>query len=87
VELDDQFLNGTTTMTLKKPAYLGVPTSKDREGIGNPSTHLTCYSVRAPKFENQEVTVTNQFKKEQRLSVRRPYRLCVPSYKQVVTFE
>ena len=87
VELDDQFLNETTTMTLKKPVYLGVPTSKDREGIGNPSTHLTCYSVRAPKFSRQEVTVTNQFKEEQRLSVRRPYRLCVPSYKQVVTFE
>jgi hypothetical protein len=86
VELDDQFLD-ETTMELKKPVQFGVPTNKNREGIGNPSRHLTCYSVRAPKFENQEVTVTNQFKEEQRLSVRRPYRLCVPSYKQVVTFD
>ena len=53
----------------------------------NPSKHLTCYSVRAPKFKNQEVTVTNQFKEgeDQHLSVRKPYRLCVPSYKQVIT--
>jgi hypothetical protein len=86
VELDDEFLDEATTMKLKKPVQFGVPTNKNREGIGNPSKHLTCYSVRAPKFENQEVTVTNQFKEEQRLSVRRPYRLCVPSYKQVVTF-
>ncbi len=95
VRLDDRFLNGTTTMKLKKPVYLGVPTSKDREGITNSFTHLTCYSVRAPgsknalssRFTRQEVIVTNQFKEDQRLSVRRPYRLCVPSYKQVVTFE
>jgi hypothetical protein len=76
-------------MRLKKPKRLGVPTSKDGEGITNPLTHLTCYFVGAPRVKIQEVIVTNQFKEgeEQRLSVRNPYMLCVPSYKQVVTID
>jgi hypothetical protein len=87
VELDDRFLNETTTMRLKKPKRLGVPTSKDGEGITNPLTHLTCYSVGTSRVKIQEVMVTNQFREDQRLSVRHPYMLCVPSYKQVVTFD
>ena len=72
---------------LKKPVQIGVPTDKNGEGITNSSTHLTCYSVWAPKFTIQEVTVTNQFRTNQRLSVRKPSMLCVPSFKQVVTLD
>jgi hypothetical protein len=86
VELDDQFLDETTVM-LKKPVQLGVPTDKNGEGITNSLTHLTCYSVRAPRFPIQEVTVTNQFRTNQRLSVRKPSMLCVPSFKQLVTLQ
>jgi hypothetical protein len=85
VELDDRFLNGTTTMELKKPVQIGVPTDKNDEGITNSLTHLTCYSVRAPRVRIQEVIVTNQFRTNQRLSVRKPSMLCVPSFKQLVT--
>ena len=84
VELDDQFMDETTVM-LKKPVQIGVPTDKNGEGITNSLTHLTCYSVRAPRFPIQEVTVTNQFRTNQRLSVRKPNMLCVPSFKQLVT--
>jgi hypothetical protein len=85
-DLDDRFLNETTTMNLKKPKRLGVPTSKDGGSIDKPLTHLSCYFLGAPRVRIQEVVVTNQFRDNQRLSLRNPYMLCVPSYKQVVTF-
>jgi hypothetical protein len=81
VDLEDQFLD--ETVELKKPVRLGVPTDKNREGIGNPATHLTCYSLKAPRFEKRDVEVANQFG-EFRLTVRKPNMLCVPSSKQVV---
>jgi hypothetical protein len=82
VELEDQFVD--ETVELKKPVQLGVPTDKNDEGITNPSAHLTCYSLRAPRFEKRDVEVENQFG-QFRLTVRKPNMLCVPSAKQVVT--
>jgi hypothetical protein len=84
VELEDQFLD--ETVKLKKPVRLGVPTDKNEEGIIDPSTHLTCYSVKAPRFEKRDVEVVNQFG-QFRLTVKKPKMLCVPSNKQVVTDE
>jgi hypothetical protein len=88
VDLTDQFLKDVT-VELKKPVQLGVPTDKNGEGIFNLSAHLTCYSLRPPKFEKRDVGVMNQFSgdSEFRLTVRKPNMLCVPSNKQVVTDE
>jgi hypothetical protein len=85
VHLADQFLD--ETVELKKPVQLGVPTDKNGEDIFNPSAHLTCYSLRPPKFEKRDVEMVNQFSGESefRLTVRKPNMLCVPSDKQVVT--
>jgi hypothetical protein len=82
VDLADQFLE--ETVKLKKPKRLGVPTRKNDERINNPTAHLTCYSLRAPKFEKRDVEVLNQFG-QFRLTVKKPNMLCVPSDKQVVT--
>jgi hypothetical protein len=82
VDLEDQFLD--ETVGLKKPIRLGVPTDKNDEGISDPSTHLTCYSLKAPRFEKRDVEVANQFG-QFRLTVKKPNMLCVPSSKQVVT--
>jgi hypothetical protein len=89
VDLVDPFLGLDETVELKKPVGLGVPTDKNDEGINNPSAHLTCYSLRAPKFEKQDVVVENQFSEGDpfRLTVKKPNMLCVPSNKQVVTDE
>jgi hypothetical protein len=87
VDLVDPFLGLDETVELKKPVRLGVPTNKNNEGINNPSAHLTCYSLRAPKFDKQDVEVENQFSEGDpfRLTVKKPNMLCVPSYKQVVS--
>jgi len=84
VNLVDQFLEDA--VELKKPVRLGVPTDKDGEGIINPLAHLTCYSLRAPKFEKRDVEVVNQFG-QFRLTVKKPNMLCVPSNMQVISDE
>jgi hypothetical protein len=73
---------------LKKPVKLGVPTDKNDEGIFDPSAHLTCYSLRAPRFEKQDVEMVNQFGESGatfRLTLKKPNMLCVPSDKQVIS--
>ena len=85
VELDDDpYMN--ETVELKKLVGLGVPTDKNREGIINPRAHLTCYSMRAPRFPKTGVEVINQFGIF-RLTLKKPNMLCVPSYKVVVEDE
>ena len=81
MRLEDQFLRETVELT--KPKWLGVPTDKNGEGIDNPTAHLTCYAVRAPRFPKTDVEVTNQFG-QFRLTLKKPDMLCVPSSKQVV---
>jgi hypothetical protein len=61
-------------------------TPPDCTPILNPDDHLVCYETRddsgKPQFEQREVIVSNQFGKEQRLTVyRRKNLLCVPSLK------
>jgi hypothetical protein len=86
VKVTDPFLDWSENVELKKPVQLGVPTDKNGEGITDPSAHLTCYSLRAPRFEKRDVEVENQFG-QFRLTVKKPNMLCVPSAKQVVTDE
>jgi hypothetical protein len=87
VNLVDPFFDLAVTVELKKPVRLGVPTDKNDEGINNPAAHLTCYSLRAPKFEKQDVEVGNQFSEGEpfRLTVMKPDMFCAPSDKQVAT--
>jgi hypothetical protein len=82
VELEDEFID--ETVELKKPVQLGIPTDKNDEGITEPSTNLTCYSLRASRFEKRDVEVENQFG-QFRLTVRKPNMLCVPSTEQMDT--
>jgi hypothetical protein len=93
VELWDPFLDPLdpdtnekkiVTVKVTRPVQLGVPTDKNEEGITNDLTHLTCYSVQAPRFEWRDVFVSNQFDSWYRLRLRKPNMLCVPSYKLVV---
>jgi hypothetical protein len=88
VGLVDQFISELVKLT--KPVQLGVPTDKNEEGIYNSLTHMTCYGVQAPRFLRRDVEVENQFSEEEdtfRLTLKRPYRLCVPSYKQLISQE
>jgi hypothetical protein len=86
VDLVDPLLGLDETVTLTRPVRLGVPTDKNEEGITNSMTHLTCFSLLAPRFKWQDVSVENQFVDEEGfgLKVRKPKMLCVPSYKMVI---
>ena len=84
VNLADQFLEGIVAVTLQKPVRLGVPTDKNGEGITDADAHLTCYSLKAQKFNKRDVDVVNQFG-QFKLTVKKPNMLCVPSDKQVVS--
>ncbi|MCI0387309.1 MAG: SBBP repeat-containing protein [Acidobacteria bacterium] len=62
------------------------PTKPDCTPRLNPDDHLVCYETMddrgTPQFEQREVIVSNQFGKEQRLTVwRRKNLLCIPSLK------
>jgi len=81
ISLQDQFLDEIVKM--KRPVGLGVPTDADSMGIIDSLAHLTCYSVKAPRFVRRDVVVQDQFG-QSRLTVQRPTTLCVPSYKQVL---
>ena len=83
---EDDFMDQDEIVRLTRPVRLGVPTDKNEEGIINDTTHLTCYKVQAPRFVRRDVIVVNQFNNEwSRLTVKRPYMLCVPSLKLVVS--
>lgn len=88
VKLRDQF-EGHEVWVLR-PTTLCNPVVKcvgsDCTPVLNPDAHLVCYETTddhgAPQFEQREVIVSNQFGKEQRLTVwRRKNLLCVPSLK------
>jgi hypothetical protein len=84
VQLADQFLE--ETVRLNNPVRLGVATDKNNEGVNDADSHLTCYSLRAPRFKKRDVEVENQFG-QFRLTVRKPNMLCVPSENQIVSKE
>jgi hypothetical protein len=95
VILRDQFESQRVTVlrpaTLCNPAIKCVPTGDPKNPFDcnqrlNPDDHLVCYETvddrGTPQFEQREVFVSNQFGKEQRLTVwRRKNLLCVPSLK------
>jgi len=77
VNLVDQWINEDVTLT--KPTRLGVPTSVDGGGIGDPNSQLTCYQVKkASKLKKRNVSIGNEFG-EFMLTVKQPNMLCVPS--------
>jgi Beta-propeller repeat len=88
VRLRDQFeeqgVRVLRPTTLCNPAVKCV--GHDCTPILNPDAHLVCYETAdaegTSQFEMREVIVSNQFGKEQRLTVwRRKNMLCVPSLK------
>ena len=92
VRLRDQFeeqgVRVLRPTTLCNPAIKCV--GHDCTPILNPDAHLVCYETAdaegTPQFELREVIVSNQFGKEQRMTVyRRKNMLCVPSLKAHVT--
>ena len=100
VTLNDQFEKDHAVI-VRRPVTLCNPVSKciddDNPGtkpdctrIMNPDDHLVCYDTDddrgTPHFERRDVVVSNQFGKEQVLTVmRRKNLLCVPSVKAHVT--
>jgi Beta-propeller repeat len=95
VILRDQFESQEVTVlrptTLCNPALKCVPTGNPAKPYDctqrlNPDDHLVCYETMdergTPQFEQREVIVSNQFGKEQPLTVlRRKNQLCIPSLK------
>lgn len=88
VLLRDQF--ETQVVTVVKPVTLCNPVVKcvngDCSQVLNPDDHLVCYETKdgrgTPRFQQQEVIVSNQFGQQQRLTVlRRTNLLCAPSLK------
>src|SRR5437879_2684464 len=59
VTLADQF--GTTNASVVRPLRLCNPTDKNGEGIGDPTAHLMCYSIREPSASYPTVLARNQF--------------------------
>jgi hypothetical protein len=84
VGIMDPLLQLDETVKVTRPVQLGVPTDKNEEGRINSLTHLTCFSVQAPRFKWRDVVVGHQFDDWSRLTVKRPNMLCVPSYKLVI---
>jgi len=57
------------------------PPAKYFNVVFDPNTYLTCYTIRkAPKFEKRDVDINNVFG-QQRITVKRPELLCVPTSK------
>jgi hypothetical protein len=92
VTLRDQFEQ--QDVRVLRPTTLCNPAIKcvghDCTPILNPDAHLVCYETAdaegTPQFEMRDVIVSNQFGKEQRMTVyRRKNMLCVPSLKAHVT--
>lgn len=80
VALGDQF--GTRKARVARRAELCNPVRKNKEPFVNRRAHLQCYGTRGPAL-NRLVAVQNQFG-SQRLLVKSPQRLCVPSEKRIV---
>jgi hypothetical protein len=80
VVLSDQF--GTRKARVARRAELCNPVRKNQEPFANDRAHLQCYGTRGPALKRL-VAVQNQFG-SQRLLVKSPRRLCVPSEKRIV---
>jgi CARDB len=87
VILTDRF--GTSRAVVKKAVSLCNPANKNDEGLSDPRAHLTCYAIRddkrskpRPGSGRERIMITNQFG-EQKLKIRGPETLCVPSSKSL----
>lgn len=83
VSVKDSFVD--EIVQIKKPVRLGTPTKRGTRAIINPLHHLSCYSLKAPKFEKQEIRVRDVLGTTLTLRVRQPNMLCTPSEKEVVS--
>jgi len=84
VSMEDQF--GTQTTDLGLTSLFMVPADKNDEGIFDPFTHLTCYSIEdelLPPPWFRDVKVTNQFITDQDIEVGLASELCVPTEKLI----
>jgi hypothetical protein len=79
----DQF--GTLTLDLVRPQFLLVPSGKDGVAQQPPLDHFQCYKVKkskgAPKFVPKTATISNQFEQSVTLTLKKPYKVCVPADK------
>jgi uncharacterized membrane protein len=87
VSLSDQFRE--TVQVVRKGRRLCAPVHVDGAEVSDPEAHLLCYALndrhdRSPRQERDsiDVRVSNEFGDDQRLTVKRPRRLCVPSTKE-----
>jgi uncharacterized membrane protein len=87
VSLSDQF--GDTLQVVTKGKRLCAPVEVDGAVVSDPEAHLLCYDLKhrrdhghRPGSEPVDVRVHNEFGDDQRLTVKRPKRLCVPSTKE-----
>jgi hypothetical protein len=88
VNLVDQWIDRDVKLT--QPLRFGTPV-KDKTSppsdYFNEEAKLTCYPVRKfGKFEKRDVSIQNEFG-QQRLTVRKPQFLCVPSVEPVIESE
>jgi uncharacterized membrane protein len=84
VSLSDQF--GDTVQVVRKGRRLCAPVGVDAIGVSRPAAHLLCYDLEQRRdhghrrrSEPRDVRVSNEFWDDQRLTVKRPERLCLPS--------
>ncbi len=85
VTLQDQFETKQTQVL--RPRLLCTPVERDGEGILDPSSDLTCYSIKdlpaQPQLESRDVSVLDAFGtldlRVLRSSDSRRFQLCVPS--------
>jgi uncharacterized membrane protein len=84
VSLSDRF--GDTVQVVGKGRRLCAPVQMDGAGVSDPEAHLLCYHLDQRRdhghrqgSEPRDVRVSNKFGDDQRLTVKRPERLCVPS--------
>ncbi len=87
VTLEDQFDvedGRVEKASVLEPVTLCNPVAKTVHGViapvGDPAWHLVCYAIETRRFRPRTVIVRNQFGKE-RVRVREPIELCVPSMK------
>ena len=86
VSLTDQF-ETVPMSTIKRARQLCNNVSKNSEPIIDPMAHLVCYTMKDDrsligKFGKVTVDISNQFG-PQRIVVKKPHQLCVPSAKAI----
>ena len=77
--VDDEF-GHQDPVTFKKPKELCVPAEKIPGGSpqGSAAGRMVCYQGGFPAFTRRDVTVTDQFLSQQRVTVAKPRRACTP---------